>query len=185
MQQYRTTHEVIVVNDNSTDETKYLLDEFKRLSRISIIWHLVQEAKMIPGKKFPLSMGIKAAKYEVVLLTDADCVPASEFWMQNAGCLSRRYSDRAWIWCLQKRGGLLNKLIRFETFHAALQYFFCLAGSPIWALAETCLIKRTVFNNRGFSSINHIPGGDDDLFLTAYYQSNTAIVVDHEAQHIK
>ena len=37
---------------------------------------------MINGKKFPLSIGIKSAKNETLLLTDADCVPASEHWMQ-------------------------------------------------------------------------------------------------------
>src|SRR3954447_2414279 len=30
VQQYRSSHEVIVVNDNSTDETKFLLKEFKK-----------------------------------------------------------------------------------------------------------------------------------------------------------
>jgi cellulose synthase/poly-beta-1,6-N-acetylglucosamine synthase-like glycosyltransferase len=30
VQNYKTTHEVIVVNDNSIDDTKYLLDEFKK-----------------------------------------------------------------------------------------------------------------------------------------------------------
>ena len=38
---------------------------------------------MIPGKKFPLSIGIKTAKHEIVLLTDADCVPASEHWIDK------------------------------------------------------------------------------------------------------
>ena len=49
VQQYRTTHEVIVVNDNSTDETKYLLDGFKDSKNINNL-ALTQEAKMIPGR---------------------------------------------------------------------------------------------------------------------------------------
>ncbi|WP_227590513.1 glycosyltransferase, partial [Klebsiella aerogenes] len=72
-----------MVNDNSTDETKYVIDEFKRSFKNLNMIELIQEAKMISGKKFPLSMGIKSAKYEIVLLTDADCVPASEFWIQK------------------------------------------------------------------------------------------------------
>jgi cellulose synthase/poly-beta-1,6-N-acetylglucosamine synthase-like glycosyltransferase len=81
VQQYRTTHEVIVVNDNSFDDSKYLLEEFQKTFKQLHVVELKQEAKFIPGKKFPLSVGIKTAKYEVVLLTDADCVPASEFWI--------------------------------------------------------------------------------------------------------
>src|SRR5688572_28804082 len=83
VQQYPTTHEVIVVNHNSQDETKYLLDELKKTFRHLQPVNLTQEAKGIPGKKYPLSIGIKEAKHEIVLLTDADCVPATEFWMQH------------------------------------------------------------------------------------------------------
>src|SRR6476469_2913308 len=130
VQDYKTTHEVIVVNDNSTDESKYLLDEFKRIFKHLNPVPLTQEALMIPGKKFPLSVGIKTAKHEIVLLTDADCVPASEHWIKK---MQDGYSPGIAIvlgyGAYKKYPGLLNKLIRFETFHTALQYFsYALAG---------------------------------------------------------
>jgi cellulose synthase/poly-beta-1,6-N-acetylglucosamine synthase-like glycosyltransferase len=81
VQDYPTTHEVIVVNDNSLDDTKYILAELQKTFKKLQIVDLTQEAKMIAGKKFPLSIGIKEAKHEIVLLTDADCVPASENWL--------------------------------------------------------------------------------------------------------
>jgi len=83
VQSYKTSHEVVVVNDNSADETKYILEEFQRSFKNLNPVILTQEAKHIPGKKYPLSIGIKSAKYEIVLLTDADCVPASEFWIKK------------------------------------------------------------------------------------------------------
>src|SRR4029079_9643846 len=83
VQKYSTTHEVIVVNDNSFDESKYILDEYYRTFKQLKIVELKQEARFIPGKKFPLSVGIKEAKHEVLLMTDADCVPASEFWIEK------------------------------------------------------------------------------------------------------
>src|SRR5436190_24026517 len=83
VQDYKTTHEIVLVNDNSTDEGRYVIDEFQKSFKNINHIHLTQEAKMISGKKFPLSMGIRSAKYEIVLLTDADCTPASEFWMQR------------------------------------------------------------------------------------------------------
>src|SRR3954447_3237773 len=76
VQSYPTSHEVILVNDNSTDDTKYLLDELRKTFKNLIPLQLNQEAKLVAGKKFPLSMGIRSAKYETMLLTDADCVPA-------------------------------------------------------------------------------------------------------------
>jgi glycosyltransferase involved in cell wall biosynthesis len=185
VQQYRTTHEIIVVNDNSTDETKFLLDEFKKSFKNINSLALTQEAKMIPGKKFPLSMGIKSAKYEIVLLTDADCVPASENWIQK---MQDAYHDDVQIvlgyGAYHKKPGLLNKLIRFETFHSALQYFsFALSGMPYMGVGRNLSYKKELFyNNKGFSAINHIPGGDDDLFINKVAtKDNTAIVTDPEA----
>src|SRR6476661_4254477 len=62
VQDYSTTHEVIVVNDNSLDDTKYILAELQKTFKKLQIVDLTQEAKMIVGKKFPLSIGIKEAK---------------------------------------------------------------------------------------------------------------------------
>ncbi len=185
VQQYSTTHEVILVNDNSLDDTKYLIDELKRTFKNLNPVQLTQEAKMISGKKFPLSMGIKTAKYETLLLTDADCVPASENWMH---LMQDGYHDQTEIvlgyGAYHKRNGLLNKLIRFETFHSALQYLsYALAGQPYMGVGRNLSYKRDVFfRNKGFSAINQIPGGDDDLFINKVAnKKNTSIVIEHDA----
>jgi glycosyltransferase involved in cell wall biosynthesis len=184
VQDYKTTHEVIVVNDNSEDDSKYLLDEFKKSFKNLNHIELSQEAKMISGKKFPLSIGIKSAKYEIVLLTDADCVPASENWMfkmQDAYHLNTEIV--LGYGAYKKKTGILNKLIRFETFHTALQYFsYALAGIPYMGVGRNLSYKKDVFlRNKGFSSINMIPSGDDDLFINQVAnKKNTAIVVDPE-----
>jgi hypothetical protein len=86
-----------------------------------------------------------------------------------------------------KKPGLLNKLIRFETFHTALQYFsYALAHLPYMGVGRNLSYKRDVFiRNKGFASINHILSGDDDLFINKVaHKFNTAIVVDKEAHTI-
>jgi glycosyltransferase involved in cell wall biosynthesis len=182
VQEYRTTHEVIVVDDNSFDDTKYLLEEFQKTFKQLHMVQLKQEAKFIPGKKFPLSVGIKTAKYEVVLLTDADCVPASEFWMDK---MQQVYDEDTEIvlgyGAYHKKRGLLNKLIRWETFLTALQYFsYALAGKPYMGVGRNLSYKKTVFfRHKGFTAHNHIAGGDDDLFIkTAATPTNTKISID-------
>jgi cellulose synthase/poly-beta-1,6-N-acetylglucosamine synthase-like glycosyltransferase len=184
-QTYPSTHEVLVVNHNSQDETRYLLEEFKKTFKDLHIVNLEQEAKGIPGKKYPLSMGIKEAKYEVLLLTDADCVPASEYWVQ---LMQDGYDEETEIVlgyaAYQKRPGVLNKLIRFETFHSALQYLsFAIAGNPYMGVGRNLSYKKNLFlTTKGFSSINHVPGGDDDLFINKVAtSSNTRVVLDQEA----
>ena len=185
VQQYSSTREVLVVNHNSQDETKFLLEEFKKTFKDLHIVNLTQEAKGIPGKKYPLSMGIKESRHEIVLLTDADCVPASEHWITK---MQDAYTNGTEIvlgyGAYFKKKGILNKLIRFETFHSALQYFsFALAGMPYMGAGRNLSYKKTLFfNNKGFSSINHVPGGDDDLFINKVAKGkNTKIVLDKDA----
>lgn len=185
VQTYPSSHEIMVVNHNSQDETKYLLEEFKKTFKGLQIVNLQQEAKGIPGKKYPLSIGIKEAKYEMILLTDADCVPASEFWIQK---MQDAYDEQAEVvlgyGAYHKRRGLLNKLIRFETFHSAMQYMsFALAGMPYMGVGRNLSYKKALFfRTKGFSSINHLPGGDDDLFINKVATAtNTRIVTDPDA----
>ncbi|MBC7889372.1 MAG: glycosyltransferase [Ferruginibacter sp.] len=185
VQVYPTTHEVIVVNDNSFDESKYLLEEFERRFRQLKVVELKQEAKLIPGKKFPLSIGIKTAKYEIVLLTDADCVPASESWIAK---MQGTYEDDTEIvlgyGAYHKKKGLLNKLVRWETFHTALQYLtYALAGKPYMGVGRNLSYKKTIFfRHKGFSAHNHVASGDDDLFInTAATKNNTKINIATDA----
>jgi hypothetical protein len=146
---------------------------------------LKQEAKGIPGKKFPLSVGIKSAKHEIVLLTDADCIPASEHWIKK---MQDAYAEGIEVvlgyGAYKKYPGLLNKFIRFETFHTALQYFsYALAGKPYMGVGRNLSYRKDTFvRNKGFSSINQIPSGDDDLFINIVAtKKNTAIVIDKDA----
>jgi glycosyltransferase involved in cell wall biosynthesis len=186
VQNYPSTYEVIAVNDNSVDDSKYILQELKKTFKDKLeVVELTQEAKLINGKKYPLSIGIKEAHHEVLLLTDADCVPASENWIQK---MQEAYDEKTEIVLgyggYHKRPGLLNKLIRFETFHSALQYFsFALAGMPYMGVGRNLSYKKEVFfRHKGFSSINHIPGGDDDLFVNkAADKFNTSVVIDKDA----
>ena len=182
VQSYSSTHEIVVVNDNSFDESKYILEELKKTFRQLHVVELTQEAKMIPGKKFPLSIGIKTAKHEVLLLTDADCVPASEHWIES---MQATFEDKTEIvlgyGAYHKKKGFLNKLIRWETFHSALQYFsFALSGMAYMGVGRNLSYKKEVFfRHKGFSSHNNIPGGDDDLFINkAATRTNTKINID-------
>jgi glycosyltransferase involved in cell wall biosynthesis len=185
VQQYQTTHEVIVVNDNSFDESKYILEEYQKSFRQLQLIELKQEARFIPGKKFPLSIGIKTAKYEIVLLTDADCVPASEFWIEK---MQEGFSNGTEIvlgyGALHKKKTFFNKLVRWETLHTALQYLsYAKAGLTYMGVGRNLSYKKSVFfRHKGFSAHNNVPGGDDDLFINkAATKDNIAIVIDKEA----
>lgn len=185
VQSYPSTYEVVVVNDNSNDDSKYILQELKKTFKSLQVVELTQEAKHISGKKYPLSIGIRESKNEILLLTDADCVPASEHWIEK---MQNAYTDNIEIvlgyGAYHKKKGLLNKLIRFETFHTALQYLsYALAGIPYMGVGRNLSYRKNLFfRHKGFSSMNHIPSGDDDLFINkTSNKQNTAVVIDPDA----
>jgi glycosyltransferase involved in cell wall biosynthesis len=185
LQQYPTTHEVVVVNDNSYDDTKFLLEDFEAEYKHLRVVELKQEAKMIPGKKFPLSIGIKGAKHEIVLLTDADCVPATEHWISE---MQNSYTNTTEIvlgyGAYHKAKGFLNKLIRWEAYHSALQYLsYALAGQPYMGVGRNLSYRKGLFYKlKGFSAHNHIASGDDDLFVNmGATKTNVAININPAA----
>jgi glycosyltransferase involved in cell wall biosynthesis len=185
VQDYPATHEVIAVNDNSVDDSRFVLEELqKRFKHLQII-ALEQEAKLIAGKKFPLSIGIKECKHEIVLLTDADCMPASEHWLATMqAAFTPGIEIVLGYGAYYKQPGILNKLIRWETSHTALQYFgFALAGTPYMGVGRNLSYRKELFfRNKGFSAINNLPGGDDDLFINKVAtKTNTAVVLHPDA----
>ena len=75
--------EVIVVNHQSMDESKYILDAFEHEFPNMRVINVEKSTHLKFGKKLPLTIGIKGAKYEHLLFTDADCKPASNQWLRN------------------------------------------------------------------------------------------------------
>ena len=162
-------YEVIVMNDCSWDGSKDLLEEMeKKYDRLKA-HHLDEENLYQHDKKFPLTLGIKAAKNEVVLLTDADCVPKSKYWIQEMLASYHQPECELVIGygAYQPKPGLLNKMIRFDTFLIALQYFSSTLRSRTYmATGRNLSYKKSLFfRNKGFASHNHIRSGDDDLFI--------------------
>lgn len=178
--------EVVVVNDASDDETIYLLRDFaKKYPNLKIV-DLTENLNSFKGKKFPLSIGIKSAQHEILLLTDADCVPASPDWIDR---IQSRYHDSSIEVVLgyggyQKSKGLLNKLIRFDAMRIAMSYLsFALAGIPYMGVGRNLSYRKSLFyKNKGFTSHYHIPSGDDDLFINQVANSkNTRIEISPES----
>ena len=83
--------EVIVVNDASTDECEYVLKAFSKLYPCLKVVNIVENVNKFRGRKFPISLGIKSAKYDHIVLAGADCVPSGFEWLKN---LARNFSEK-------------------------------------------------------------------------------------------
>lgn len=180
--------EVILVDDQSQDNTEYVLKELtNKYSHLKIV-KIEQHVKNRVGKKFALSLGIKAAKNDYLVLTDADCVPSSNNWLSRI--VANFNNNKAIVLgygAYRREKGLLNAIIRFDTFNIALQYFsFALAGHTYMGVGRNlAYTKSTFFNNKGFASHILLPSGDDDLFIQEVAtKDNVAIELHNESYTI-
>jgi cellulose synthase/poly-beta-1,6-N-acetylglucosamine synthase-like glycosyltransferase len=176
--------EVVVVNDASDDETFFFLEDLSRDHNHFSVVNLNENLNFFKGKKFALSLGIKSAKYENLVLTDADCNPAGKYWLQNmANGFSNQKEVVLGYGKYSEHPGFVNKIIRFETVFTAIQYFsLALWGKPYMGVGRNLAYKKSLFyQNKGFISHYKVSSGDDDLFINKVAnKKNTSIVIDAE-----
>ena len=178
-------YEVVVVNDGSDDDSDFLLHSLsKTYPRLKIVT-IRENVNFFSGKKFPLSIGIKSAKNDILLLTDADCIPESDQWITN---MQSNYTKGVEIVLgygrYEKEKGLLNILIRFDTIHIAIQYLsFALAGTAYMGVGRNLSYRKKMFYAKnGFQSHYKLKSGDDDLFINhAATSKNVRIEISRES----
>lgn len=160
--------EVIVVNDQSVDDSKHILRALqKRYKNLRSI-ELGRDKHRKFGKKLPLTIGIKGAHHEHLVMIDADCYPSSKNWLRE---LMTQYTEDKDIVIgfgpYVKEKGFLNKLIRFDTTSIAGNYIgLAKLGRPYMAVGRNLSYKASkFFDVNGFKKHYHIQSGDDDLFM--------------------
>lgn len=175
--------EVIVVNDHSTDDTWEIGLEFSK--KYPILSIINAPPHKVPGKKLALATGIKAARHELVLLSDADCHPLDPSWIRHMqASLNGPIEIGLGFSPYRIERGMLNLFIRFEAIYTAVQYFsFALAGLPYMGVGRNLIYAKSLFQRLdGFSSHLDIASGDDDLFINAAATAgNTAVVMHPES----
>lgn len=186
LQQDYYDFEVVVVNDCSGDDSRWVLQELSDQYRHLKVVTINEHDRFKHGKKFAVTLGIKASDNECLLFTDADCRPASPQWL---GMMQQNFTGSAEIVLgyspYQRLSGFVNKLIRFETFFTALNYLsFALSGKPYMGIGRNMAYKKSLFfRGKGFASHMHIPSGDDDLFVNQNATAaNTRIEIRPETQ---
>jgi cellulose synthase/poly-beta-1,6-N-acetylglucosamine synthase-like glycosyltransferase len=138
-----------------------------------------------PGKKLPITLGIKGAKYEHLLFTDADCKPASNDWLRSMAShfvpgkeLVLGYGPYT------KEKGFLNRVVRFDTAWIGVSYFsMALTKLPYMGVGRNLAYTKSLFEKvHGFKSHYALPSGDDDLFIQeAAHNGNYSINLDNKS----
>jgi len=161
-------YEVIVVNDASSDKTAGVLRDLGQKYPHLRTTRIMDNKHIQRGKKLALTVGIKASRNEWLLLTDADCSPAGSKWLST---MQRNFSRDTGIVLgyggYKRSRGLLNLIIRYDSFFIGLQYLsFALSGFPYMGVGRNLAYRRDIFfRNKGFASHYELASGDDDLFI--------------------
>jgi len=179
--------EVVVINDASWDRTEDYLEELeKKYDHLKVVSNTFQENdRFSKGKKFALTLAIKAATHDTLLFSDADSYPSSNQWLQK---MQASFSSKKQIVLaysrLEKRKGFLNRLLRYESLYEGLLSFSStLSGFPLLAQRRNLGYNRALFFSiNGFFSHLNLSRGEAELFVEEVATSkNTAVCLSAEA----
>jgi glycosyltransferase involved in cell wall biosynthesis len=179
-------YEVIVVNDASTDDTAEVLQQLEQ--QYSHLWDIqisADEGRTHPGKKYALSKGVEHAASQWLLLTDADCAPAGNRWLEMmVAPLGQGKDIVAGYGGFHTTSGVLNAFARWETLNTFMQYStYIMAGQPYMAVGRNMACTKAILQWAQQSDVwNALPSGDDDLLVSIEGTAqNTTVVCDPAA----
>lgn len=164
--------EVVVVDYLSSDDTKFILqvlaENYKHLKTVSIS----ENVNGYKGRKYPLSIGIKSAKNDILLLADPDCMPMdlNRFcWIREmvAGYSDDRVDIVLGFCGIQNGRGLFNWLQQYDNLEYSAQYLgAAMLRHPYTGNGRNLSYRRNLFlKKKGFIYHYHIPDGADDMFV--------------------
>ncbi len=179
MSQQYPQFELVVVNDHSHDLSDLLVKEYQsQYSNIKLV-DLDTAVTTIRGGKFALSMGIRCATYEHLLLTDVECTPASSHWLERmAGNFASQKQVVLGYSSFGKRRSLSNQLLHYDNLHNAVQYFSLAMSHSTYRgdIRNMAFTKTLFYAQQGFASHNHLSCGEEDIFISrAATRQNTAV----------
>ena len=177
--------EVVVVDYLSHDDTKFVLqvlsENYKHLKVVTFR----DDVNGFQGKKYPLSIGIRSAKNDILLLADPDCMPKDQerfCWIREmvAGYV-HRHIDIVLGYCgIRPKASLFNWLQQYDNLDYSTEYLAAASlHRPFTGNGRNLSYLRSLFlNNNGFIYHYHEPDGADDMFVNQNCRKhNTALVL--------
>ncbi len=158
-------YELIIVDDNSTDETYSLT---KRLIGSQINFKIIKaENKTLQGKRGALQTGIEASKFPFILITDADCIVSPQWLKTCAAVFHQGYDFIFGPAPFYPENNFINNVSCYENIrNQFLTFAFANIGLPYSASARNFGFTKEAFQKTGgYKNTTDTLSGDDDLLL--------------------
>lgn len=179
-------YEVIVVNSGSTDDTDVVLKAAEQ--NYSQLYHTFIPAGSdeVNEKKLAITLGVKAAKYDIVLFSESYCRPTSNNWIREFG---KEFTKGKDILLGYSRVVFTNRVrlgnfIRYDNLIHHLKFLsMSIAGKPFMGIGRNMAYKKELFfENKGLSSVLGIDGGEDDLYINRISsRKNTEVLLSRDS----
>lgn len=169
-QDYAGELEIIVTSDGHSSRSADVVNTLSESHPNLRLTFVPDEAHALSRKKLALTLGIKAARHDYVLLTRSECSIPSERWITEfAEAISSGHDMvMGHTYAVDSDGKRLNAMARFDTLADAVTYLSsAAAGHPYRAdSANMAFSRRLFFDNRGFTDSVGYHHGDDDIFIS-------------------
>jgi poly-beta-1,6-N-acetyl-D-glucosamine synthase len=191
LEQDYPSFEIVLVDDASWDETKSYIEELAKINpKVRGVFVTEEMKKQTLGKKLALTLGIKASQNELLLFTDADCLPTSDQWMKQ---MVAPYHENPKIELVlgyspfKRTNTMVNLFTQMDSLLTAMLYLsFAIKKSPYMGVGRNLSYRKSLFLRvKGFASHLHILSGDDDLFVRdTANKENVAISIHPDAMMV-
>lgn len=186
LEQKYNNFEVIVVNIGFTEETEILIKslqlKYNNLYDTFLPYEPLENNNN--RKKLALTIGIKAAKNDILLFTEPSAIPKSDKWIESMMENMTPNKDIVLGYCKYLRTNkFFNRVARFDNLLYSLQYLSSAIKRHSYSgnMFNIAYRKELFFNNKGFASFLNFQHSEGIFLNRIMSKDNVAIAIDKES----
>lgn len=180
-QDYPAEIEVIVVTDGHSPEAERIVGSLQNSRSNLYLTFTPENSRNLSRRKLAITLGIKAARFDAVVLTESCCRITSNQWLRHLGrhfiagkevVVGYAHIDQE----CDREGAFRSRA--FDSLWNAIAWLSpAIATYPRRGLRyNLAYTRRLFFANKGFSRSLNLNYGDDDLFISEIASRQNSVV---------